>query len=189
MGEYRLLLFWRFAKNQKFYATLKCLLAQDRVGLEISKLYSSYSFHPISAKLYEYRYIGYHGGIRAITHVLVLGAIVHICRVLLMPDSLSLVWSHSVHFAKFPILRFSKHYSFISFHQNSTKLHTVSQSRANIGQHVFGDLPKIAKKYGALKFLAPYDPVLRRILLLLLYFYNSFHSSAPIQTLCGHCLP
>ena len=34
---------------------------------------------------------------------------VHICRVLLMPDSLSLVWCHSVHFAKVPIPRFSKH--------------------------------------------------------------------------------
>ncbi len=27
-----------------------------------------------------------------------------VCRELLMPDSLSLVWGHSVHFAKFPIL-------------------------------------------------------------------------------------
>ncbi len=32
------------------------------------------------------------------------GTIVHICRVLLMTDSLSLVWSLSVHFAKFSIL-------------------------------------------------------------------------------------
>ncbi len=38
-----------------------------------------------------------------------------ICRVLLMPDCLSLVWGHFVHFAKFPILRFSKRYSFNSF--------------------------------------------------------------------------
>ena len=29
------------------------------------------------------------------------GTIVHTCRELLMPDSLSLVWGHSVHFAKF----------------------------------------------------------------------------------------
>ncbi len=49
---------------------------------------------------------------------------VHMCRVLLMPDSLSLVWGHSVHFAKFPIPRFVKHYSFNNFHQISTKLHT-----------------------------------------------------------------
>ncbi len=34
------------------------------------------------------------------------GATMHICRALLMPDSLSLVWGHSVHFAKFPIPRF-----------------------------------------------------------------------------------
>ncbi len=36
------------------------------------------------------------------------GATMNICRVLLMPDSLSLVWVHLVHFAKFPILQFSK---------------------------------------------------------------------------------
>ncbi len=47
------------------------------------------------------------------------GTTVHICRVLLMPDSWSLVWGHSVHFAKFPVPRFSKHYSFNSFHQIS----------------------------------------------------------------------
>ncbi len=35
------------------------------LGLEISKRYSSYSFHPISAKIYED--IGYHGGIQAVT--------------------------------------------------------------------------------------------------------------------------
>ncbi len=44
------------------------------------------------------------------------------CRVLLMPDSLGLVWGHSVHFLKFLILRVSKRYSFNSVHQNSTKL-------------------------------------------------------------------
>ncbi len=46
-----------------------------------------------------------------------------ICRIILMPECLSLVWGHSVHFAKFPILRVSKRYSFNSFHQISTKLH------------------------------------------------------------------
>ena len=52
------------------------------------------------------------------------GTTLHICRILLMPDPLSLVWHHSVHFAKFPIPWFLKHYSFNSFHQISTKLHT-----------------------------------------------------------------
>ena len=33
---------------------------------------------------------------------------VHVCRVLLMAESLSLAWGHSVHFAKFPMLRFQK---------------------------------------------------------------------------------
>ncbi len=46
-----------------------------------------------------------------------LGTTVYISRVPLMPDSLSLVWGHSVHFAKFPILLFSEHYSFNMFHQ------------------------------------------------------------------------
>ncbi len=36
-------------------------------GLEISKRFSSYSFHLMSAKLYED--IGYHGGIQAITFI------------------------------------------------------------------------------------------------------------------------
>ena len=40
-------------------------LAQDHMGLEISKRYSSYSFHSISAKPYED--IGYHSGIQAVT--------------------------------------------------------------------------------------------------------------------------
>ncbi len=35
------------------------------MGLEISKRYFSYSFHPMSAKLYED--IGDHGGIQAVT--------------------------------------------------------------------------------------------------------------------------
>ncbi len=35
------------------------------MGLGISKCFSSYSFHRISAKLHEY--IGYHGEIQAIT--------------------------------------------------------------------------------------------------------------------------
>ena len=38
---------------------------QDHMGLEISKRYYSYSFHPMSAKLYED--VDYHGGIQAIT--------------------------------------------------------------------------------------------------------------------------
>ena len=62
MVEYtgKLLLFWRPAKN----GTLKYLLTQDHMGLQISKRYS-YRFHPMSVKRYED--IGYHGGIKAIT--------------------------------------------------------------------------------------------------------------------------
>ena len=46
MGEYRLLLYWRSTKKLKKYGALKLLLTQDHMGLEISKRYSSYSFHP-----------------------------------------------------------------------------------------------------------------------------------------------
>ncbi len=53
------------------------------------------------------------------------GTTVHMWRALLMPNSLSLVWGHSVHIAQlFLIPRFSKHYSFNSFHQILAKLHT-----------------------------------------------------------------
>ncbi len=60
------------------------------------------------------------------------GNTVHACRVLLMPDSLKLVWGHSVQFSKFPILQFSKYYSFNSFHLVSTKLHTKYNNRGLI---------------------------------------------------------
>ncbi len=40
-----------------------------------------------------------------------------------MPDFLSLVWGHSVHFAKFPILRFPKRYLSNNFHRIPSKLY------------------------------------------------------------------
>ncbi len=60
-GGYRQLLF--LAEN--IYDILKCLLIQYHMGLEISKPYSNYSFHPMPAKLYEN--IGCHGGIQTIS--------------------------------------------------------------------------------------------------------------------------
>ncbi len=75
---------------------------------------------------------------------------VYICRVLLMPDSLSLVWGHSVHFAKFPMLRFSEGYISPSFHSISTKFYCKYVGHEGIqAVTVFGDLPKF---YGTLKF-------------------------------------
>ena len=66
------------------------------------------------------------------------------CSVLLMPDSLSFVWGHSVHFAKFLILRFSTHYSFNSFCQILTKLHTKYHNQGLIWVITFlSYLPKI----------------------------------------------
>ncbi len=44
------------------------------------------------------------------------GTSVRIWMLLLMPDSLSLVWRHSVHFAKFPILQFLQFCSSPNFH-------------------------------------------------------------------------
>ncbi len=65
-GKYRLLPFFgNPPKIKKFYGTLKFLLTHVHMGLEISKHYSSYSFHSMSVKFYEV--IGYHGGIQAVT--------------------------------------------------------------------------------------------------------------------------
>ncbi len=75
------------------------------------------------------------------------GTTVHISRVLLMPDSLSLVWDHSVHFTKFPLLRFSKGYCSRSFHSISTKFYCEYVGHEGIqGVTVFGDVPKLKKK-------------------------------------------
>ncbi len=52
-GEYQLLLFWWSTQFIKIYDALKLLLTQDHTGLEISKSYSSYTFDPIWAKLYD----------------------------------------------------------------------------------------------------------------------------------------
>ncbi len=52
------------------------------------------------------------------------GATAHIYRVLFMADSLSLIWGHSMHFAKSPILRFSKHYSSPNFHPILSKIYS-----------------------------------------------------------------
>ena len=62
---YDIVFFFRSARNSKYYGTLKCLLTQDHMGLEMSKCYSSYSFRPMSAKFYEG--ISYYGGIQDIT--------------------------------------------------------------------------------------------------------------------------
>ncbi len=131
----------------------------DPYGAGISKRYSSYSLHPISAKLYVK--VSYHGGIQAVTfldtfgqvlklswHFWVNGKILKcaitrnslivgrneskfgtrrpmksICSVLFMSDSFSSVWGHSVHFAKFLMLRFRKIYCSHSVHPISIKLY------------------------------------------------------------------
>ncbi len=51
------------------------------------------------------------------------GTMLHLCRVPLMSDSLSLLWGHSVRFAKCLILQFSKRYLSNNFHQIPFKLY------------------------------------------------------------------
>ena len=87
----------------------------------------------------------------------ILGTTVHIGTILLMPSSLSLVWGHSVHFAEFPILRFSKHNSFNSFHQISTKLHTKYHNQGLITLLLTWRSGKSEKFYGTLKIFKTQD--------------------------------
>ncbi len=53
MREFRLQLFLAICQNLKPLWHVEILLTQNHMGLEISKRYSSYNFHPIWAKLYE----------------------------------------------------------------------------------------------------------------------------------------
>ena len=72
------------------------------------------------------------------------GPIVSIGKVLLIPDSFSMVSGHSVQFEKFPILHFFFKTPLISqFSSNSCKLYTVYHNHT--GCHFAGDRPKIAK--------------------------------------------
>ena len=60
-----------------------------------------------------------------------------------MADSLSLVWGRSVHFAKFPMLRFLKGYCSPSFHSISTKQYCKYVGHEGIqAVTLFGDLLK-----------------------------------------------
>ncbi len=52
------------------------------------------------------------------------GATVHKCMVLLMPNSLSLAWGHSVHFVNFPIFDTLLLHNFsLDFNKLHTKYH------------------------------------------------------------------
>ncbi len=71
------------------------------------------------------------------------GTTVNIYKVHLMPDSLSLVWGHSMHLAKFHMLKFSKGYCSYSFNSISTKLYCKYVGHDGIqAATVFGDLLK-----------------------------------------------
>ncbi len=63
-------------------------------------------------------------------------------------DCLSLVWGHSVHFAKFPILQF-----FYSSAPLTIFIQTLYKISYHTGCHFFGDLPKIAKIMALWNFL------------------------------------
>ena len=134
--------------------------------LQISKRYSC-SFHPMSGKLYEdigyhgrIQAITFLGNRLSFKNFVTLwnftmrvngkmlrcgiswkrltrGPMVYICRVLFMLNCLSLVWGHSVHFAKFPILRFSKGYPFNRFHHISINLDTKYNNQGLIKPTTF----------------------------------------------------
>ena len=74
---------------------------------------------------------------------------------LLMPD-LSLVWGHSVHFAKFPILQFLKLCSSPNFYQIHPNFIQGILITGQYRQLCFGDLLKI-KNNGTLKFFLTQD--------------------------------
>ena len=65
-----------------------------------------------------------------------------ICRVLFISDSLSSVWRHSVHFAKFPMLGSSKGYCSQIFHFQPNFIARMLVMR-KYRLLLFGDLPKI----------------------------------------------
>ena len=67
----------------------------------------------------------------------------NIGKVLLMPDSFSLVWGHLVHFAQFTILHFFKTPPLSQFLSYSSKLYTMYHNHT--GRHFSGERPKIAK--------------------------------------------
>ncbi len=62
------------------------------------------------------------------------GTTVHICKALLMPDSLSLVWGHLVHFAKILIRNTTASTVFITFQANFIQSIII---RVNIGYYFF----------------------------------------------------
>ncbi len=81
---------------------------------------------------------------------------VHICRLPLMPDCFSLlVWGHSVHFAKFPILHFFKALLLSQFSFHSSKLYTRYHNHT--GCHFSCRSAKNCKNYGTLKFFLKQD--------------------------------
>ena len=72
-------------------------------------------------------------------------------RVLFGSGHLSSVWGHSVHFAKFPVLRFSKGHCCYTFHPISTKLYWKHGNKGKIQDITFLAICQILKVYGTLK--------------------------------------
>ncbi len=74
-----------------------------------------------------------------------------------MPDSLSLFWGHSVHFAKLPIFQFLKLCSSPNFYPISSKLYTRYPNHTAIRYYVFGSNCQKLQKYGILKLFLTQD--------------------------------
>ncbi len=74
-----------------------------------------------------------------------------------MSDASSSGWGHSVHFAKSPMLRFSKGYCSDSFHPISTKLYGKYGNHVGIQAITFLATCQIQFFYGTLTFLLTQD--------------------------------
>ena len=111
------------------------------------------------------------------------GTAVHICRVLWCP--IPWLWCGVIQctFAKFPIPRFSKHYSFNSFHQISTKLHTKYHNQGLIQAITFCAICQKLKILWHFEFLLNTGPYEAGNFKTLLPTQLSSHVS---QTLWGH---
>ncbi len=127
MGEYRLLLFLAIGQIKKKIVALWNF--NMGVNGKIMKCAIPWKWPTMERN-------GWKFGTRSLRNSL--------CRVLFRSGHSSSLWGHSVHFAKFPMLRLSKGCRSYSFHPISTKLYGKHGNQG--GMQVitfFGDLPKI----------------------------------------------
>ncbi len=93
---------WKSAKFYKIYGTFEILTLESMGKPKMCSISKTDDCRVNQTKIWDSGY--------------------YICRLLLMPDSLNLVWGHSVHFAKFPIFTIFKTSSH-NFHPIHPKLY------------------------------------------------------------------